>query len=278
MGRRIATPRRSGSKGPAAVRQRTRAGLPLPLARRRAGFTWRYVSGGLALALLIAGVILFASPAFYVTRAEVGGLRYVPPEEIYTNSGIAGYHILWVEPDVVAERLLISPSISRAEVLVSLPARVVIVVREREPAMIWEQDGTAYWVDVNGNLMLKRADLPDLVRVINRGESIPFRCPGPACDQPEGTVSIEPALVQGAQQLKTLRPEIAVLYYDPVRGLSLDDPRGWRGYFGIGTNMTRKLQVYEAIIGNLAARGILPTFLDVSDPEAPVYGLPGGGS
>jgi len=269
MSRSITTPRRSDPRGPAARRQR-RLGVRLPRARGWRGPNWRLASAAIVLILLVMGIIIFASPAFYVTRAEIGGVRYISPEEIYTLSGIASYHILWVQPEVVAERLVDSPSISAAEVLVGWPARVVIVVREREPALVWEQEGIPYWVDVNGHLMLQRADLPDLVRVVNQGTSIPFRCPGPACSE-EGTLSVEPAVVQGAQQLKTLRPDINVLYYDPVRGLSLDDPRGWRGWFGIGTDMARKLQVYEALITSLTGQGIFPAAIDVSNPEAPVY-------
>lgn len=220
--------------------------------------------------MLAGGVILFTNPMFYVMRAEIGGVRYVPAEEIFTQSGIAGFHILWVDPDVVAERITASPSLSSAQVVVQWPSRVIILVREREPALVWEQGGARYWVDVNGNLMLMRRDLPNLVRVVNEGEAIPFYCPGPACVE-GGVVSIDPAVVLGAQQLKTLRNQIDVLYYDPVRGLSYQDGRGWRGYFGIGTDMDRKLQVYEALVASLEERGVRTTYIDVSNPGAPFY-------
>jgi hypothetical protein len=231
---------------------------------------WRLVSGGVALVIIIAGVIVFTNPVFYVLRAEVGGVQYVPAEEIYTAAGIAGYHILWVDPKQVAERVKASPSLDDAEVVVQWPARVVILVQEREPALAWEQEGRQYWIDVNGNLMLSRVEIPGLLRVVNEGQTIPFRCPGgPGCA--EDAISLDPAVVQGAQQLKTLRPNIDVLYYDSVRGLSYQDGRGWRGYFGLGTNMNVKLAVYETLIDDLAARGIQPAYVDVSNPDAPFY-------
>lgn len=267
MGRRISTPSRSEDRQPAA---RRRGRVPLPVARP-GGIPWRAVSAVLSLVLVTAIVVVFVSPAFYVTSAEVGGTFYVQPEELFTRAGIAGLHILWVEPDQIEARLLESPALSTVDVSAHWPARVVIVVRERQPALIWQQREDTYWADVNGILMLPRADVPELIRVVNESDSIPFRCPGPACTLPDGTVSIEPAVVQGAQQLQTLRPEITVLYYDPVRGLGYDDPRGWRGYMGSGTDMTRKLNVYEALITDLAARGIRPEMIDVSDPTAPVY-------
>lgn len=215
-------------------------------------------------------VFLFVSPLFYVTRAEIGGVQYVTAEEIFTASGIAGYHILWIDPEVVAERIAQSPSLSAAEVIVQWPARVVIIVREREPALVWQQNDQAFWVDVNGNMMVMRRELPGLVRVINEGTDIPFHCPGPACTD-ENSISIEPQIVMGAQQLKTLRDQIDVLYYDPARGLSYQDPRGWRAYFGGGTDMVFKLQVYERLVVNLEQRGIRPSGIDVSNPHAPYY-------
>lgn len=267
MGRRISTPSRSSEQ--AAAQPRDRRAAPAP--RLRVQFNWRWVSAGLVLLIGVGALLVFINPAFYVTRAEVGGLRYTPPEEIFTRAGIATWHILYLDPAQIEARLIESPSIADVEVQVQWPARVIILARERQPALVWQQGNEQYWVDVNGILMLKRAGLPELVLVINTTDSIPFRCPGPACNQPDGTVSIEPAVVQGAQQLKTLRPDLGVLYYDPVRGLSFDDARGWRGYFGIGTDMARKLQIYESLIGSLIGRGIAPRAIDVSDPEAPVY-------
>ena len=86
-------------------------------------------------------------------------------------------------------------------------------------------------------------------------------------------MSIDPRVVLGAQQLKTLRSNIDVLYYDPAHGLSYQDGRGWRGYFGIGTNMAAKITVYEALVENLLSRGIQPVRIDVTNPNAPVYGI-----
>jgi cell division septal protein FtsQ len=164
--------------------------------------------------LLSAGsvVFVFINPIFYVTNAEVGGLRYVPADEIYSSSGIANQHILFIDPDIVRQNLLLSPSLSSARVGIEWPARVVIVVREREPALVWEQGGERYWVDVNGNLMALRTEIKELVRVVNEGANIPFHCPGPDC--PEGqdsAITIDPAVILGAQQLKTLRANIEVL-------------------------------------------------------------------
>ncbi|HEC22969.1 MAG TPA: FtsQ-type POTRA domain-containing protein [Chloroflexi bacterium] len=267
MAERIETPRRSRDARPVA-RRRGRFGIRRAVGR--GGFQWRWISGLIVLLLTGTGIFIFTSPMFYVHQAEVGGVRYVPAEEVFTAAEIAELHVLWVDPDEVAKRVAASPSLESAQVFVGWPARVVILVQEREPALIWEQGGQRYWVDVNGNLMLMRRELPGLLRIVNEGEAIPFHCPGPGCTE-ENTVTIDLAVVQGAQQLKTLRSNIDVLYYDPVRGLSYQDGRGWRGYFGTGTDMNLKLVVYETLVDDLMARGIQPVYIDVSNPDAPFY-------
>jgi len=231
----------------------------------------RFVS--LALILVIGGIatFIFTHPMFYVRRIEIGGLNYITAEEIFSRSGIAGFHVLWVEPDVIESRIEESTSIESVDVVVRWPSRILIFVQEREPSLVWIEDGSEYWVDVNGNLMIKRGDAANVVRVINEGETIPFRCPGPGCDD-EDTISIDPDVVSGAQQLKTLRANIDILYYSQPQGLSFDDDRGWRAYFGSGLDMDTKLIVYERIVADLLADGEDITYVDVSNPEAPYYG------
>jgi hypothetical protein len=267
---RIETPRRSSQRGqyvqPAAKRRR-RFGLGryVPVA-----FEWRWVSGGLVVVLGLLLAFSFTSPAFYVTRVEVGGIRHVPAEEIFADSDVAGYHVFWLDPETIAARIATSSSIESAAVTLHWPARVVIRVQEREPALVWEQAGVLYWVDVNGNLMRYRRALPSLVRVVNQSDTVPFTCSEPGC--PDGsTARIDPVVVLGAQHLKTLRSNIEVLYYDPVGGLSYQDGRGWRVFFGVGANMDRKLLIYEALVEDLQARGIRPLYINVSNPGAPFY-------
>jgi len=271
MSQPIGTPRRTAPTAPAA-RRKPRSRVARAIAP--AGFNWRWVSA--AIVVTISGLLawVFSDPVFKVTRVEVGGAAYVPVEEVFTAAGVANQHILEIDPDVVRDRVLLSPSFSSAQVGLAWPARVIIVVREREPALIWEQGAERYWVDVNGNLMLLRRELPTLVRVINEGEAIPFQCPGPACPSgDEQRVSIDPQVVLGAQQLRTLRTNIDVLYYDPAHGLSYQDGRGWRGYFGSGTDMDVKLKVYETLVENILSRGITPIRVDVTNPNAPFYGV-----
>jgi cell division septal protein FtsQ len=110
------------------VRRRSRLGIRLPA---DGAFPWRAVSLLMILVLLVAGAVIFTNPIFYVRQVQIGGVRYVPAEEIFTQAGIAGFHVLWVDPSEVASRIAASPSLDSSTVIVQWPARVIILVRER---------------------------------------------------------------------------------------------------------------------------------------------------
>jgi hypothetical protein len=84
-----------------------------------------------------------------------------------------------------------------------------------------------------------------------------------------GRVPVE--AIQGALQLKELRPNIELLHYDKQHGLSYQDGRGWRGYFGVGAGMPQKLAVYESLVDNLTSRGLYPAVISVENLKAPYY-------
>ena len=88
---------------------------------------------------------------------------------------------------------------------------------------------------------------------------------------PVSIAFVPPEVLAGALQLRELRPDIAELYYRPYGGLSYEDGRGWRGYFGSGTDMNQKLVVYETIVADLLTRGIQPAHISVSNQEKPYY-------
>ncbi len=42
---------------------------------------------------------------------------------------------------------------------------------------------------------------------------------------------------------------------------------------GTGTDMPEKVLIYNAIVGNLQARGIIPNEINVANPDAPFYSV-----
>src|SRR5689334_10199492 len=170
----------------------------IPQQHQQSRFRWRYVSLFLLIVAAAVGIFIISSKMFVVTRAEIGwesGPHNVPIEEIYAESGTAGQHILTVDPFQVQQKLELSPSIESAQVMLNWPAVVIIRVREREPALVWEQQGKRYWVDLNGHLMVERRVMDTLLHIVNEGEEIPFQCPGPNC-QEQDAITIDPEVVR----------------------------------------------------------------------------------
>ena len=94
----------------------------------------------------------------------------------------------------------------------------------------------------------------------------------PADDGVDAQVAFVPhEVLEGALQLRALRPNIDKLYYRPSGGLSYQDGRGWRAYFGVGQDMHQKLVVYETVVAQLMERGIRPEYISVSNQYKPYY-------
>lgn len=234
--------------------------------RGRFSIPWRLVSGLLVASLLMVLALFFTSDAFYVHSIAVGGLRYMTSNEIFALTNVTGLHVFWIDPDEVRAGILRSPTVADADVRVGWPPNMVqIIITEREPALVWEQAGTASWIDLQGRVMRQREDRADLLRV-TADSSIN----GPIGDR------VDPEIVTGAVQLQTLLPNVTVLRYHPDKGLGYNDQRGWEAWMGTGSNMPEKIHIYNAIVANLQARGIVPSEINVANPDAPFYSVLSG--
>ena len=173
-----------------------------------------------------------------------------------------------------------------ASVVLNWPNELTIQVTEDSPVALWRDNGTDYWVNRHGSLIPARTGNMGLLQIVS--EMVPAAAPAAvsatvAEDGGEGgetavsTTSlpfIPTDVLNGALQLRELRPNIEQLYYRPAGGLSFQDGRGWRVYFGNGSNMHQKLVVYETIVNDLVARGITPLEVSVSNQEKPFYRVP----
>lgn len=234
--------------------------------------SWRWLSGGLTIILLVVLYVLLFSELFYIDSMAVGGEHYLTREQIFQLSGLANKHLFWVDPDKVEEELKAHPSISDARVFIGWPPNMVsIFVTEREPAIIWEVRGGErselglapfrVWVDVNGTVIMNvREDRGDLVRVVDY-----------TSDEPLGIGSqVDRSVIAGALQLKNMFPNIETLQYDPVKGLGYTDGRGWTAWFGTGTDMEMKTKVYDKIVRqNYPEIQFLE--VNVSNPDHPYF-------
>ena len=285
--RSAAAPRVAMPKTANKRRRRNRWKMPITMASVK-GFVFssRWISA-LLLAFSIGALYLMGSTAnFYLYTIPVDGANASLEGDIIAASGLYGAHIFAADPTAAAERISDMPGVVSAVVTLSWPNEVSIVIEENTPVVLWRDKGKLYWVMDNGTLLESRGQTNNLLVVeseIGRTavvDDLPEEDIGEEDDGEEETAVVLPAtslafmpqpVLDGALLLRELRPNINQLYYRPAGGLSYQDGRGWRAYFGEGTDMNQKLVVYEAIVADLESRGLTPAYISVSNQEKPYY-------
>jgi hypothetical protein len=263
-------------------------------------FNARWISLGLLVLSVFALVDIYEEQRFYLTYIPVEGSVVISPEEIAKASGLAGRHAFSADPADAARKIGELPGIISATVTLRWPNEVFIKVNEEVPVAIWAENGHDYGVTQSGRLIPAVQLTPGLLRIESESKIKPLSLigegtlnelkgqaenadgkssgreeNGSSADQERPQTSlafIPPDVLDGAMQLRELQPAIDKLYYKPAGGLSYQDERGWRGYFGTGLEMNQKLVVYEAIVADLTARGIQPEYISVSNQKKPYYG------
>ena len=270
-------------------RRRNRSALRLPTAAiKHVLLSSRWVSLFLLVICVLALVLVGMDESFYLTMIPVEGAASIPPVEIVEASGLAGAHIFSANPGEAAEQIALIPGIISATVTLEWPNSAYIRITEDSPIAVWEQAGETYWVNRDGQLVPARVDIPGLLHIradepvpgsTERVEALETQDEAEeASDIDEVAEQVEQPMpfvpdevLEGALQLRELRPNINVLNYDTSGGLSFQDGRGWRVYFGTGTNMAQKLAVYETLVEHLLAEQETPLYISVSNQEKPYY-------
>jgi hypothetical protein len=214
----------------------------------------------LAGALIVGALWLAIDERFYVYHADVVGAVRVSHDEIFQASGLAGLHILWARPAEIEKRILDAlPTVESAQVKCSLPAKCAIVIVERQPRMMWDENGLLWWVDVDGVIFHAQGAL-----------SGGWTIRGPLPRDEEGRLD-EHVRVALAELWATGEDVASEFEYVPERGLVFTDERGWRVILGQRPGMAQRLQVLERLTADLEARGVTPQFVDVRFADAPYY-------
>ncbi len=250
--------RRLGTQYPSTAR-RIRFVLTPTSARWQSGLS-RLIAALLLALLGWAGYAIFVSSNFYVYGAEVQGNTVVTPEEVYAVSELEGVSAFWVDPAAVASRVETLPNVRAAQVKVRLPARVIITVEERTPEFIWQTGENRWWVDADGVIVPPRAELAEVLTIIDTQAEIVS--PGQALD---------PTIIEAAESLRRLLPELLVLNYSRATGISFTTREGWPIYLGDGQDMDAKLTILVNLRQDLLARGVSPQFIDVRFVDKPFY-------
>lgn len=267
-------------------RRRNRVLVRMPTeALKHLILTSRWISLFLLVLSVGALVLIGMDESFYLTTIPVEGVASIPPEEIVGASELGGAHIFAVNPGDAAEQIAAIPGVISATVTLEWPNSAHISIGEDTPIAVWEQGGEQYWINSEGQLVPARIDVPGLLHIRSEMEGPAQPSTAKMASTEEDVedaedeelvesapgIHVPPDVLQGALQLRELRPNIEALSYSPSGGLSYQDGRGWRVYFGSGTDMAQKLVVYESIVEHLLERGVSPAYISVSNQENPYY-------
>jgi hypothetical protein len=264
----------------------------------------RWISLAVLVATIYALVLIGRDPRFYLSYIPVEGTSAIIPDDIIAHSGLAGRHIFAANPQAAAEEVAMLPGVISATVALRWPNNVVVRIREETAVAVWREGEQAYWINEEGHLLPALTQSVGLLEIVSErpvaqeeeeqesrseveGGAEEQRALETASLESEGAEEnlqspiensqsaeapfIPPDVLAGAIQLRELRPNIERLFYRPSGGLSYQDGRGWRVYFGTGQNMHQKLVVYETLVEELLNRGLEPEYIGVNNQERPYY-------
>lgn len=238
------------------------------------GYGPRLLSFLIVAACLFVLYAMFNSDPFIIRSVSLQGNVRIPAQEIVMVLGLTNQPGVLTNPGQIEYNVISRyPEISSVQTNIEFPARIDIIVQERQPVLAWKQDERVLWVDASGYAFPPRGEIAELITVSATGSP-----PLPAGNEnqpPYGArLFLKTELAQAIAALAPMVPEGASLIYDPQYGLGWSDPRGWQAYFGKDNNsMSMKLQIYQNMVDHLLEQDILPSLISVEYPNAPFYRL-----
>ncbi len=230
---------------------------------------WRLLSGALSLLLGLTLLWLWNAASYRVQDVDLPGAQRVRAADVLTLIPLRGTPIFAVDAALLTAQVKAAfPELASPRVSIGLPARVRIQAVERQPVLIWVQDGRTTWVDMQGIGFPPRGEAPSgLVQVLAETAPPLGRDPLPG--------QVLPAdLVEACLQVGNLAPQDAPLVFSRQHGLGWQDPLGWQVYFGMELgNIEEKLRTYAAIVQYLQSNDIRPVLVSLEYPRAPYYRL-----
>ncbi len=253
-------------------------------------FNWQWVSGSLAVVLLVVVLMLTNMSAFVVNSVNISGLQRLTSDDLAPIVQVNAGSVFMLDREKLTRAIAIAfPELQNIQVKVNLPAAVNISVTERQPVMVWSTSESSLWIDAEGVVFTPRGEPPAVVNIFS-ANSLPLTTtvstPRSALEYaamvidrqenpltPESVILyMNPSVMKAAMDLSTQMPQGATLVYDSVSGMGWQDPRGWNVFFGTTLeDMQTKNIAYQAIVERLTAMGITPTTISVEYADAPYY-------
>ncbi|HOZ38674.1 MAG TPA: FtsQ-type POTRA domain-containing protein [Anaerolineaceae bacterium] len=276
----------------AATRNRSRVYMPtgtpgsevrLP-ALPQFRFSWRLLSGLIAVGMIVLLFMMGTSTVFAVDEVNLSGGFRVPAEEIAQKLDLQGVSIISVMPSEVENQILEAfPDVKAAEVKVNMPAGIDILIEERIPALLWlKNEEVVYWIDQEGFAFTVRGEATLPIRVYANSEPphpLGWVAPELTLKEDEAETTeilplVDPAFVTTVQKLNSIKPAESPMLYDEMNGLGWMDPHGWQVYFGDDDeNIDLKLMEYTKIVETILDRNLQPVLISMEFLHAPYYRL-----
>ncbi len=248
---------------------------------------WRLVSGMLAVLMLIGIFMITSSSAFEVSSLQITGLQRLSAADVENALKLNGTSALDLNPNELSAQVsALFPELTDVKVSMSLPAKVAISVRERQPVIAWQMPERTVWVDPEGVLIPARGEASALVTL--QADGLPDLIVPAEAEADETATDAQVArqivaatgeggrmdlnLLSAALKLSTQVPEGTPLAYSTTNGLGWSDARGWKVFIGNDlTNLETKVAEYETIVQQLSERGITPVMISVEYTSAPFF-------
>ena len=237
---------------------------------------WRLLSFFIPLLLGTGLYLAWTLPMFRINVPQVTGNQRIKADEIDAVLDASGQPIFTLLPSNLENRIRSNyPELVSAKVSLSLPNIVSVNVTERQPVILWRENGAYTWIDENGVAFRPRGpQKADPLISVNALATPPHGQPSEIGTYSPLTPYISEDMVKAIQMLVTKIPAGSTLSYDPHYGLGWSDSRGWQAYFGSDSkDMDMRLRVYQVLVDSLLQRGIYPVFISVQYPNAPYYRL-----
>ena len=248
----------------------------IPVARLQVKVGWRFLSFGITLLLCTGLYMLWSMPELRISTVQVSGNQRITNEDINTMLGLSGKPSFLLAPAQIEKQLLRDyPELQSIQITVGMPNIVDVKVQERQPIILWQQDGGYTWVDENGIAFRPHGDVPGLIIVNALNAPTSPASPDSDLESPASFISAD--TVKALQLLQTFVPQGTTILYDQENGLSWLDPRGWQAIFGTGSeNIAVKVHIYQTMVDWLTQRGNKPVLINVTYPNAPYYQMAQG--
>jgi cell division protein FtsQ len=254
----------------AALPARLRIPQALAGAARLQGSGWhvsKLLSGLLLACVIIAAVTIHREDEWFIYGEDVRFEKLVRlrGDELYAASGLEGWNVFWLQPQVVRQRLMVHEWIDDVRIHLTLPAKVTVEVQEVKPVAIWVTNEGSFWLAPDGSALPLTGDaemaLPEIVDSLQEARHF----------MPDERMAIDPQVLASALALTEALPELeGKVRYNRAIGLNfpLPKPALWV-YWGDGFHMEEKLANLDATRALVSESETPPQIVDIRSVDRP---------